>query len=106
MAGQEAACGGLHAAQPPTRAAPRCSKPFAKPGGWLAWGLLGVLLSPAVVFLSALLAEGAGYSEAGGKGTVDAISQIIQLDGPTFAALFSTTGEGGAEGQALGGETG
>ena len=35
--------------------------PFAKPRGWLAWGLLGVVLSPFVVGTTAALFSAAGY---------------------------------------------
>ncbi len=34
------------------------------------WGLLGVALSPAVVYVSAVLSEGLGASDASGRGTV------------------------------------
>ena len=39
----------------------RCREPFAKPRGWLAWGLLGVVLSPFVVGSTAALFSAAGY---------------------------------------------
>lgn len=38
-----------------------CREPFAKPRGWLAWGLLGVILSPFVVGSTAALFSAAGY---------------------------------------------
>ena len=65
--------------------------PFRKPDGWLAWGVMGVLLAPAVVWLAATLAEGVGASDASGRGTVDAVSQIMSLDLPNYLALFATT---------------
>ena len=46
------------------------SQPFKKPRGWLMWGLLGMALSPAVVYASAVLSEGLGASDAAGRGTV------------------------------------
>ena len=39
----------------------RCREPFAKPRGWLVWGLLGVVLSPFVVGSTAALFSAAGY---------------------------------------------
>ena len=36
-------------------------EPFAKPRGWLAWGLLGVLLSPLVVGAAAAAFSLLGY---------------------------------------------
>lgn len=45
-------------------------QPFKKPRGWLTWGLLGMALSPAVVYVSAVLSEGLGASDAAGRGTV------------------------------------
>ena len=39
----------------------RCREPFAKPRGWLAWGLLGVVLSPFVVGSTAAIFSAAGY---------------------------------------------
>lgn len=65
--------------------------PFNKPRGWLVWGLLGVILSPLVVYLSAVAVDSLGQSDAGGRGTVDAVSSIITMDFSTYASLFATT---------------
>ncbi|KAK9857582.1 hypothetical protein WJX84_008181 [Apatococcus fuscideae] len=66
-------------------------EPFAKPRGWLAWGLLGVLLSPLVVGAAAAAFSLLGYDEVNGKGTVDGVAQILSLDLPSFASLFGVT---------------
>ena len=62
------------------------------------WGLLGVALSPLVVYASAALSEGVGYyggggvgGGAGGRGTVDAVSSLITMDFSTYASLMATT---------------
>lgn len=65
--------------------------PFRKPDGWAAWGLLGVLLSPAVVYVAAALVEAAGTDDPSARGTADAVSQLLSLDPITFGALFTTT---------------
>ena len=66
--------------------------PFRKPDGWAAWGLLGVILSPAVVFLAASLIEAIGIKDdPTARGTADAVSQLLVLDPLTFASLFGTT---------------
>jgi membrane protease YdiL (CAAX protease family) len=65
--------------------------PFRKPDGWLAWGLLGVLCSPLVVYAASVGVDALGADNTGGRGTADAVSQILSLDGSTFAALFITT---------------
>jgi uncharacterized protein len=65
--------------------------PFTKPDGWAAWGLLGVLLSPVVVYIASIAVETFGVENNAARGTADAISQILSLDGVTFAALFTTT---------------
>ncbi|KAL4420180.1 hypothetical protein ABPG77_008316 [Micractinium sp. CCAP 211/92] len=66
-------------------------EPFKKPRGWLMWGLLGIALSPLVVYCSALLSETVGASDASGRGTVDAVSSIITMDFSTYASLMATT---------------
>ncbi len=38
-----------------------CRQPFAKPRGWLAWGLLGILLSPVVIGITVTIVSYAGY---------------------------------------------
>lgn len=63
--------------RPPTRTTATTNpsphrEPFKKPRGWLMWGLLGIALSPLVVYCSAMLSEAVGASDAGGRGTVDA----------------------------------
>jgi uncharacterized protein len=66
--------------------------PFRKPDGWAAWGLLGVVLSPAVVFAAASLFEAVGIKDdPTARGTADAVSQLLVLDPLTFASLFGTT---------------
>ncbi len=71
-----------------------CREPIKRPYGWLAWALVGMALSPLVVLLASAAVESVGYTpDTSGRGTVDAVSSIISLDGPTYAALFSTTGE-------------
>lgn len=64
---------------------------FRKPDGWAAWGLLGVLLSPAVVYLASVASEALGTENPAARGTADAVSQILSLDGLTFGSLFITT---------------
>ena len=65
--------------------------PFRKPDGWLFWGILGVLLSPFVVYLTSLAWESLGAEDLRARGTADAISQILSLDSVTFVSLFGTT---------------
>lgn len=69
-----------------------CSAPLRKPDGWLAWGLLGILLSPFTVYIAAAVAAALGIEDIAGRGTADAVSQIITLDTTTYLALFGTTG--------------
>ena len=66
-------------------------QPFAKPNGWAFWGIIGIFLAPAAVFLSSTLWEALGAEDLQARGTADAISQILTLDGVTFASLFTTT---------------
>jgi membrane protease YdiL (CAAX protease family) len=66
--------------------------PFRKPDGWAAWGLLGVILAPAVVFAAAAGFEAIGIKDdPTARGTADAVSQLLVLDPLTFASLFGTT---------------
>lgn len=65
--------------------------PFRKPDGWAAWALLGVLAAPAVVVAAGALVDALGVSDPSGRGTADAVSEILSLDGTTFASLFATT---------------
>lgn len=66
--------------------------PFRKPDGWLAWGLLGAIVSPAVVYAASWLVEFVGAeADNAARGTADAVSQLLALDPVTFAALFGTT---------------
>ncbi|KAL4858773.1 Translation initiation factor IF-2 [Chlorella vulgaris] len=67
------------------------SAPFKRPRGWLMWGLLGIVLSPLVVYAAATLSDGLGVSDAGGRGTVDSVSSIITMDFSTYASLMATT---------------
>lgn len=67
------------------------SGPFRKPDGWLFWALGGILLAPEVVFVSSSLIEAFGVEDLQARGTADAISQILSLDGVTFVCLFVTT---------------
>jgi membrane protease YdiL (CAAX protease family) len=68
--------------------------PFQKGSGWLAWGLFGALLSPVVVGGTAYLVSAAGYDNlfGGGRGTVDGVVSMINLDLPTYLSLLSVTG--------------
>lgn len=66
--------------------------PFRKPDGWATWALLGVVLSPGVVYSAAMLCESLGLKDdPTARGTADAVSQLLQIDPVTFAALFTTT---------------
>ena len=66
--------------------------PFRKPDGWLAWGLFGVVLSPAVVLLAATLIEAIGIKDdPTARGTADIVAQLLVLDPLTFGCLFGTT---------------
>ena len=68
------------------------SNPFRKPDGWAAWGLLGVVLSPFVVYSAAVLSELIGIQDdPTARGTADAVSSLLVLDPLTFASLFGTT---------------
>jgi len=69
------------------------SEPFKAPYGWAAWALGGVLLSPLVVGAVATAISVAGYDSAvGGRGTVDGVAGMIDLDLPTYLSLLSVTG--------------
>lgn len=65
--------------------------PFRKPDGWAFWGLTGIFISPAVVFAASAAWQAVGADDLQARGTADAISQILSLDGVTFASLFITT---------------
>ena len=65
--------------------------PFRKPDGWAFWAGAGVLLAPEVVYLASYVVDSLGAVDLSAKGTADAVSQIISLDGVTFGSLFVTT---------------
>ena len=67
--------------------------PFEKDRGWLVWALLGIMVAPFFVGGSAAVSYLSGWESytAGGKGTVDAVSQMVEMDGQTFASLFTVT---------------
>lgn len=65
--------------------------PFQKPRGWLAWALFGLSLAPFAVLTAALLSSATHWDDVGGRGTVDAVAGIVQLDLPTYASLFTVT---------------
>lgn len=66
--------------------------PFSPRQGWLAWGLSGLILAPVFVTAIATLVTYAGYEEAvGGKGTVDGVANMIELDVPTYSSLLAVT---------------
>lgn len=67
------------------------SDPFAKPHGWAVWAGLGVLVAPLTVVSVASALNAVGYAPAGGKGTVDAVAGIIEMDDVTYLSLFGTT---------------
>uniref|UniRef100_A0A7S3RA85 CAAX prenyl protease 2/Lysostaphin resistance protein A-like domain-containing protein n=1 Tax=Dunaliella tertiolecta TaxID=3047 RepID=A0A7S3RA85_DUNTE len=69
------------------------AEPFRKPYGWATWGLLGLALAPVLVGVLATLLSTVGYEDAvGGRGTVDGVAGMIQLDVPTYLSLLSITG--------------
>mmetsp|Transcript_40973 Transcript_40973/g.105995 ORF Transcript_40973/g.105995 Transcript_40973/m.105995 type:complete len:357 (+) Transcript_40973:247-1317(+) len=65
--------------------------PLRKPDGWAVWVLWGYVLAPIVVGLVVNTVEAVGYDESG-RGTVDAVSQIIDIDGSTYLSLITVTG--------------
>ncbi|RMZ57713.1 hypothetical protein APUTEX25_001913 [Auxenochlorella protothecoides] len=66
--------------------------PFRPSDGWLLWALVGIALSPLVVIASATAAAAIwGSAPSDARGTVDSISQLINVDGSTRAALLTTT---------------
>ena len=65
--------------------------PFRKPDGWAFWAGVGVLLAPEVVYVASYVVDSLGAADMSAKGTADAVSQIISLDGVTFGSLFVTT---------------
>jgi membrane protease YdiL (CAAX protease family) len=67
------------------------SAPFCRPDGWGAWGGLGVLLAPAVVFAASAAVSALGAEDPAARGTADAVSGLLSMDPVTFAALFTTT---------------
>ncbi|KAK9830470.1 hypothetical protein WJX72_011921 [[Myrmecia] bisecta] len=66
-------------------------EPFRKGSGWAAWALAGTIASPFVIGLTATALSAAGYDGVGGRGTVDGVAQMINLDLPSYASLFSVT---------------
>lgn len=69
------------------------SHPFRKGDGWLVWALLGIFTAPAIIAIVATGLTAISYEEAtsGGKGTVDAVSQLISLNTPTYISLMTAT---------------
>ncbi len=67
------------------------SGPLRKPDGWAVWAVAGVLSAPEVVYLVSYIVDSLGAADLSAKGTADAVSQIISLDGVTFGSLFVTT---------------
>ncbi|GIL83128.1 hypothetical protein Vretifemale_11937 [Volvox reticuliferus] len=66
---------------------------FSRPRGWAFWALLGMVASPAVVGSVAALMSAVGYEQVvGGKGTVDGVAGMIDLDLPTYLSLLAVTG--------------
>ena len=65
--------------------------PLRKPDGWAVWAGVGVLLAPEIVYLASYIVDSLGAVDLTAKGTADAVSQIISLDGVTFGSLFVTT---------------
>jgi len=66
-------------------------EPFKKPRGWAVWALWGVLLAPMVEGLVASAIE-AGHYSAEGRGTVDEVVKLVDMDGSTYLSLFTVTG--------------
>jgi len=67
--------------------------PLQKPTGWAVWAGYGLLLAPAVVGTMAGLMELTGYeNNVGGRGTVDGVATMINLDVPTYLSLLGVTG--------------
>ena len=68
-------------------------RPLEKGRGWAVWAGIGLLLSPLVVGSTALLLSSVGYEESvGGRGTVDGVASMIDLDLNTYLSLLSVTG--------------
>lgn len=55
------------------------------------WAGLGALVAPFIVVAVAVALNQAGLQPEGGKGTVDAVAGIIELDDVTYLSLFGTT---------------
>lgn len=69
------------------------AKPFRKGDGWLVWALLGIVAAP---FVIGFVATGLSLTDfeattAGGKGTVDAVAQLINVSWPSYLSLMSAT---------------
>jgi len=69
----------------------RLEGPVSKPRGWLVWALWGIFLAPFVVTLASALIELTGYEETG-RGTVDEVVKIVDMEGSTYASLVTVTG--------------
>ena len=68
------------------------ASPFALRDGWLLWGVLGIVASPAVIGLAAAAAAAlAGGATPTGRGTADAVAGLLDLDPATVASLFVVT---------------
>jgi len=66
--------------------------PFKAPTGWVTWAAIGVALSPLVVGTVATLLTTVGYEESvGGRGTVDGVASMIQMDLASYLSLLSVT---------------
>jgi len=65
--------------------------PLSKPRGWLLWAVLGLLMAPVAVGASAAAAAVSHWDAVGGKGTVDAVAGIVNLDLPNYVSLLSVT---------------
>jgi hypothetical protein len=64
------------------------------PRGWLAWAGLGTVLSPFVVGSVASLLSLVAYEQSvGGRGTVDGVAGMINMDLASYLSLLSVTGE-------------
>ncbi|KAG1674458.1 hypothetical protein FOA52_003063 [Chlamydomonas sp. UWO 241] len=69
------------------------AEPIKGPRGWLAWAALGTVLSPFVVGSVASLMSLFAYEQSvGGRGTVDGVAGMINMDLASYLSLLSVTG--------------
>lgn len=66
-------------------------EPFRKPNGWALWGIVGITVSPALVYLASVISAAIGLEDPAAPGTADAVSTMLGPDPITLVSVFTTT---------------